>query len=279
AHLGYGGTVKGDCIACPYHGWEWDVDGANTCIPYQDKPSHARLRRWDVVERHGLVFVWHDPNGGGPRAGWGLPDLFTDFDEVPGDEAGYHDCYPHAVVDKPSEPVHPQLIQENAADSMHFRYTHGSPGEPQVLGFDPQGPLWHSSIGFASPRSGEIALRVFNLNCGVGISYAVFDGRRDHYRLILTATPVDEERSHLRVSYFLRRLSESPDAMTVEQKEFVERTDELFEQDARIWRHQVFVQKPVFARQDVAAYTALRGWCEQFYEQPERPTPTPVVVE
>ena len=148
-----------------------------------------------------------------------------------------------------------------------------------MLGFDPQGPRWHSSIGFASSRTGEIALKVHNLNCGVGISYAVFDGRSAHYRLILTATPVDEEVSDMRVSYFLRRDPASPDEMTAEQKDFAEQTLELFEQDARIWRHQVFVQKPVFARQDVAAYSALRTWCEQFYELPSGPTPTPVVSE
>ena len=50
-------------------------------------------------------------------------------------------------------------------------------------------------------------------------------------------------------------------------------------QDARIWRRQVFVQKPVFARQDVAGYTALRTWSEQFYEAPEGPSPTRSVIE
>jgi len=54
---------------------------------------------------------------------------------------------------------------------------------------------------------------------------------------------------------------------------------ELLEQDARIWRHQVFVQKPVYARQDVAAYSALRRWSEQFYEVPEGASPTRSVDE
>jgi hypothetical protein len=41
----------------------------------------------------------------------------------------------------------------------------------------------------------------------------------------------------------------------------------------------VFVQKPVFARQDIAGYTALRRFCEQFYEAPEGATPTRSVAE
>ena len=279
AHLGYESRVTDDCIVCPYHGWEWRTDGANARIPYQEEPSRARLGRWSTTERHGLIFLWHDPAGGGPRDGWELPDLFTDFPALLGNEADYHPCYPDAVVDKPAEPVHPQLIQENAADTMHFRFTHGAPEHPTLEHFEAKGTRWQSNMGFISPRSGEIALRLHNLNPGVGLSYAIFDGAGDHYRLILSATPVDDETSDLRVSYFLPRDPASPDAMTPTQRAFAAHTIELYEQDARIWRHQVFVQKPVFARQDVAAYSALRHWCAQFYELPAGPSPTPMVPD
>ncbi|MCU1498406.1 MAG: Rieske (2Fe-2S) protein [Acidimicrobiales bacterium] len=279
AHLGYESSVIDGCVQCPYHGWRWASDGSNASIPYQDQPSRARLRRWDVVERHGLVFLWHDPAGDPPRPGWELPDLFTTIADVPGAEADYHPCFPNAVVDKPDEPIHPQLIQENAPDSMHFRFTHGAPEDPVFLGFETDGPLWRSSIGFRSPKTKQLALTLYNVNPGVGLSYAMFHGANTHYRLILSATPIDEGRSHLRVSYFLPRLEESPLAMTDAQKAFAHHTIELFEQDARIWRRQVFVQKPVFARQDLAGYTALRRWSEQFYEAPLGPTPTPWVME
>jgi 3-ketosteroid 9alpha-monooxygenase subunit A len=279
AHLGYDSRVQGDCVVCPYHGWQWDVTGANAVIPYQDQPSRAMLQRWDVVEQHGVIFLWHDPGGGGPRPGWEVPDLFADYPHLPGEEADYHPCFPNAIVDKPGEPVHPQLIQENAADSMHFRYTHGAPEDPQLVSFEPDGAHWRSSMGFTSPRTKEIALRLYNHNAGVGLSYAVFDGDKTHYRLILSATPVDEDRSDLRVSYYLPREPSSPEEMTPEQRAFAHHTIELFEQDARIWRRQVFVQRPVFARQDVAGYTALRKWCEQFYEVPEGPSPTRSVID
>ena len=61
-------------------------------------------------------------------------------------------------------------------------------------------------------------------------------------------------------------------------RDFARHTVELFEEDARIWRHQVFIQKPVFARQDIAGYTALRRWSEQFYEVDEGRSPTRSVV-
>jgi 3-ketosteroid 9alpha-monooxygenase subunit A len=45
AHLGYGGTVTGDCVTCPFHGWVWNASGENVGIPYQDRPNRAvRIR-------------------------------------------------------------------------------------------------------------------------------------------------------------------------------------------------------------------------------------------
>ncbi len=47
AHLGHGGTVDGCEIVCPFHGWQFDAEGANTDIPYsrahqqQGPPAHV----------------------------------------------------------------------------------------------------------------------------------------------------------------------------------------------------------------------------------------------
>jgi 3-ketosteroid 9alpha-monooxygenase subunit A len=273
AHLGYDGRVVGRCVVCPYHGWSWDVDGANVDIPYQDQPSRARLGRWATIERHGVMFLWHDPAGGPPREGWELPDLFADFPDFVAVEDDYHRCYPNAIVDKPNEPIHPQLIRENAADAMHFRHTHHAPADPELQWFDTTGARWRSRAGFTSVRTKEVALRLHLINPGVGLSYGLFEGTGTNYRLILSATPIDGDRSDLRVSYFLNRDPRSPATMTAEQHAFAAHTIDLFEQDARIWRHQVFVQKPVFARQDVEGYSALRRWSAQFYEAPAGPTP------
>ena len=39
AHLGHGGKVVGCEIACPFHGWRYDVDGKNTLIPYSERTN------------------------------------------------------------------------------------------------------------------------------------------------------------------------------------------------------------------------------------------------
>jgi phenylpropionate dioxygenase-like ring-hydroxylating dioxygenase large terminal subunit len=54
------GTVVGECLRCPFHGWEFDaVSGACTRVPSENQiPPHARVPVYPVVERHGLLFIF-----------------------------------------------------------------------------------------------------------------------------------------------------------------------------------------------------------------------------
>jgi Rieske [2Fe-2S] domain. len=266
AHLGYGGKVKNGCIVCPYHGWEWDDQGRNTVVPYQEKPTGAKLKTRHIVEQHGIIFMWHDPAGGPPRAGWELPDLFGAFPEAPGKEEDFYPCYPDAVVYKPNERIHPQMVVENGPDTAHFHFTHGTPECPDLEWFEVVDGQWRSEMAFKSPKTKQKALSLFNICPSINLSYTVFHGRDVRYRLILSATPVDDEVTDFHVNYFFPRDPASPHVMPQHVRTFAESTVELFEQDARMWRHQVFVQRPVFAKQDIAGYTALRKWSERFYE-------------
>lgn len=36
ANIAAGGTVKGDCVQCPFHGWEFNTSGKCTSIPYAE---------------------------------------------------------------------------------------------------------------------------------------------------------------------------------------------------------------------------------------------------
>jgi phenylpropionate dioxygenase-like ring-hydroxylating dioxygenase large terminal subunit len=57
-----GGKVKGDCVQCPYHGWEFDADGACRRIPSLGAgariPRRARVDSYPTVERFGIVFAF-----------------------------------------------------------------------------------------------------------------------------------------------------------------------------------------------------------------------------
>jgi phenylpropionate dioxygenase-like ring-hydroxylating dioxygenase large terminal subunit len=45
------GKVKGDCVQCPYHGWQFDGDGRCTKIPSLGPNAKipARTRRWNAT--------------------------------------------------------------------------------------------------------------------------------------------------------------------------------------------------------------------------------------
>jgi phenylpropionate dioxygenase-like ring-hydroxylating dioxygenase large terminal subunit len=264
AHLGYGGKVAGDCIVCPYHGWQWHADGHNTVIPYQQDTMKKPLRTWPVTEQDGMMFVWYDPKGGAPR--WALPNIFTCFGDHRADAEDFYPAYPHAVVDRPSEPFPVQYMLENAADTAHFQFTHGAPLPPELLSFSTDG-YWEADMGFLSPKTKEVALHVRAVKPNIGLSYTFFDGKSP-YRLVLSGTPIDARSCHMRVTYYLPRRPESPEVMPAEVLAFAASTNELYEEDARMWRHQQFRQRPVYARQDIKGYTAYRKWCEQFYEGP-----------
>ena len=68
AHLGHGGTVEGSRIRCPFHGWEFDGrSGKCEFIANGDPvPPLAKLRKWHVHERYGVIFVWFHEEGEPP---------------------------------------------------------------------------------------------------------------------------------------------------------------------------------------------------------------------
>ncbi|RMF98577.1 MAG: aromatic ring-hydroxylating dioxygenase subunit alpha [Gammaproteobacteria bacterium] len=57
-----GGKLVGDCVQCPYHGWEFAGDGRCRRIPSlgpQAKiPRRARVDAYPVAERYGIVFAF-----------------------------------------------------------------------------------------------------------------------------------------------------------------------------------------------------------------------------
>ena len=56
------GKVKGDCVECPYHGWQFDGSGTCTMIPSlgkdQKRPARAKVDTYPTQERYGILFAF-----------------------------------------------------------------------------------------------------------------------------------------------------------------------------------------------------------------------------
>ena len=56
------GKVKGDCVECPYHGWQYDGSGHCTHIPSladgEKPPPRAKVDSYPVQEKYGIVFAF-----------------------------------------------------------------------------------------------------------------------------------------------------------------------------------------------------------------------------
>jgi len=56
------GKINGNCIQCPYHGWEFDAEGNCTRIPSlgpnPNIPARTRIDAYPVEEKHGIIFAF-----------------------------------------------------------------------------------------------------------------------------------------------------------------------------------------------------------------------------
>lgn len=61
AHRSYplsDGWLKGDDIQCRYHGAVFDCDGRMCSFPTSPRTPEARVRRYPLIERGGLIWIW-----------------------------------------------------------------------------------------------------------------------------------------------------------------------------------------------------------------------------
>jgi phenylpropionate dioxygenase-like ring-hydroxylating dioxygenase large terminal subunit len=56
------GRLRGDCVECPYHGWQYSGDGRCRLVPSLDEgtkiPTRARVDSYPVREQWGLIFAF-----------------------------------------------------------------------------------------------------------------------------------------------------------------------------------------------------------------------------
>jgi 3-ketosteroid 9alpha-monooxygenase subunit A len=269
AHIGYGGTVVGDEIACPFHGWRFDADGVNCLIPYAERPNRSRLLfKWDVVERAGMVLAWYDALRRPPS--W-LPDPLPEVEADP-------ERFPEAARFRRTwERVRlkPQFIIENLVDAAHQKYVHGAHEVPEIVDIEPDGPRFrvHNVIKFGEGKAktwltqdGRPRIAALKTEAsGLGIAVARFE--LDQAIHVQTVTPIDHEYCES-TAYVLLTGSDVIDREPSEaaRRRFAHECKQ-FDRDVPIWEHQIFVHPAPFPAGESKRFHTVRRWATQFYPE------------
>jgi 3-ketosteroid 9alpha-monooxygenase subunit A len=266
AHLGFGGHVEGERIVCPFHGWEWNRDGRNVCIPYEKRPNLGRrIHSYPVAERNEAIFIWHDVEGRRPY--FDVPDIFTGFGDGMS-AADYYTSFPLGTLYRERLELHPQYIMENGVDFAHFKYVHKVPIVPTFTRQDFDGPV--SYVDFTIAFDGTEKLEDINsgvqaINAGLGAAVTKSWGMIDN-RTLSAVTPVDEETSDVRFTVWIGRSPGDESAeMPRKAQQLAQGVIEQFEADIHIWAHQRYSDPPALSRKEFEGFRALREWAVQFY--------------
>lgn len=265
AHLGFGGTVKGEVLQCPFHGWQWNQEGRNVCIPYEDRPNRGRrIATYPVTECNQSVYIWHDIEGRAPF--FDPPDVFSSFGG-----GGFIDAYyPQQRLFRDGLELHPQYVLENGVDFAHFKYVHNTPIVPVFTRHDFAEPV--SYVDFTITFEGDDGQKIEDVNSGVeaingglGIAVTKSWGMIDN-RTISAITPVDEFTSDVRFMVYIGRTPGREDQRAeTKAKAFGEEVIRQFSQDVHIWAHQRYSDPPALASSEQAGFTAIRKWAKKFY--------------
>ncbi|TPG33115.1 Rieske 2Fe-2S domain-containing protein [Mycolicibacterium hodleri] len=269
AHLGFGGTVVGEVLQCPFHGWQWSREGRNVCIPYEDRPNRGRrIKTYPVTECNQSVYIWHDMDGRAPF--FDAPNVFGSFEG----DSNVDAYYPQQRLFRQGLELHPQYVLENGVDFAHFKYVHETPIVPVFTRHDFTEPV--SFVDFTITFEGDDGQKIEDvdsgveaINGGLGIAVTKSWGMVDN-RTISAITPVDEFTSDVRFMVYIgrptgRAAEGDPARAETKARAFGEEVIRQFTQDVHIWAHQRYSDPPALASSEQQGFTAIRAWAMQFY--------------
>ena len=113
------GKVKGDRLACPFHGFEYDTSGAARYVPSLGKagdiPKALKVRTYPTNEAHGWIWMyWGDPQDRLPTPRWfDIDDSFH--------YSGFHQHWPVHYSRHGGKPVGPNACAIGALGQYRAR--------------------------------------------------------------------------------------------------------------------------------------------------------------
>lgn len=255
AHLGEGGSVFGETVQCPFHGWRYSGEsGAVEHIPYCERvPAKARLRAWHVDEKNGMILVWHHAENAGPS--WEVPLL---------PEIG-HPEWSEPRTFELEVPVHVQDMHENNNDPVHFQFVHGNvEPPPTAVSYYDDGRSYRMESDYERDTPmGTFTTKLIRDAWGIGLATVRSEGIPDAGLLMFSSSsPVESNLTHSRWLF-----TSTSNFVDLVGEDFMKALTTGVMQDMRIWSNKVHRAQPVLCEGD--GYLAeYRQWVRQFYTNP-----------
>lgn len=268
AHLGHGGQVKGACIRCPFHGWEYrGSDGECSRIPYGDAPpKKARLTNWPVQEVGGVILAWYHEEGAEPD--WFVRD-FPDWEGEYSEWKQYEWTVRARIQD----------ISENDADVAHAQELHKFVDSPAENDFTTNGPecdwvlhaqLHAKAFGIPKwapvPRALDIDINIRRSGISLGWvrqSTTLPPGIHFETQSLATCTPIDQENCRVILRHRAGR-SRVPGMTRLIRFNYAKLFNWTLEEDIVMWENKIYRMRPAASKTD-AAILKFRKWTQQFY--------------
>ncbi len=256
AHLGVGGRVCGDGIACPFHGWRFEGGGKLAEVPGLDRKPRASVHAWPVCECNGRIFIWHHADD--------LPPSYEVIGYRP-NELNWTPWRSNSYRVR----VHVQDLTENIIDRSHFSAVHDmAPPESNHFNvrFDGNSMVVEQSLKVTAVDVAGYEIQTTSTTCGPGIVAVEVSQEPIEMLTYITQTPIDDELTEVNLCFSMKAL---PDENATDSiSELNDRiTNEQFAQDVAIWENKIYRERPMLTKND-GPVRQYRRWFRQFYSDP-----------
>jgi phenylpropionate dioxygenase-like ring-hydroxylating dioxygenase large terminal subunit len=270
AHLGHGGTIKGETIECPFHKWCFDTAGKCQKIPYCDsipKTKKAEIHAYPILERLGKILIYFSSDYSAPS--WEIPQFENDL----------IGNWTEPTFSEMSFTTHIQEFAENGFDLAHFKPVHRSEENSIELNKkQAYGPLLAFALNLIYPGSGmgkfggKVGVHVDWRYHGLSV-FETFVTLRDYpmqLRQYFFFTPLDTEKVRVEVALRVNKDKiKLPNplrylVLKLIEKQYRKILLQNFEEDRAIWENKIFRGHPLLVDGD-GPIGHLRAWMKQFY--------------
>lgn len=280
ANITVGGSIRGDCVTCPFHEWSFDGNtGKCMDIPYAEKiPESAKLSTKTYMEANGLIYVWFHSDNIEPT--W-FPPVLDQLSPSAPKSWVYQGRNEYEISS------HIQDIPENGADVAHLNAVHKTTilagGEPsqwvQKLtqwAWHEWGVQWAPETEEGQEHRARVELKhemkvfggipLFSLNVVgeqigpalVHLHFESFMGKGVMIQYVLPLEPMLQKIVHV---FYTQRTWLAPYAKMVLLGESI-----LLERDIAVWNSKTYADRPFLVKED-HLIRQHRRWYSQFYSE------------